>query len=89
MHDTSWRPRAFPRLTFKALSLAVGLTAISAAAHAEQARVTLAIQYGYAYLPVTVADKLGLFQQQAKAMVKRAPCSRSNASVARLPSTTR
>lgn len=67
MHDTSWRPRAFPRLTFKALSLAVGLTAISAAAHAEQARVTLAIQYGYAYLPVTVADKLGLFQQQAKA----------------------
>lgn len=28
---------------------------------AEPVTVTMAIQYGYAYLPVTVAEKLGLF----------------------------
>lgn len=33
----------------------------------ENKTVTIAIQYGYAYLPVTVAEKLGLFAKQAKA----------------------
>ncbi|WP_426153157.1 ABC transporter substrate-binding protein [Pseudomonas sp. DC3000-4b1] len=53
--------------SFKALSLTLALVALSPVAKAEQSKVTLAIQYGYAYLPVTVADKLGLFQKQAAA----------------------
>lgn len=40
---------------------------VSAIAQTEQDKVTFAIQYGYAYLPVTVADKLGLFKAQAAA----------------------
>ncbi|SEI21989.1 ABC transporter substrate-binding protein [Pseudomonas asplenii] len=56
-----------PRSSFKALSLALSVFSLSTAVQAEQAKVTLAIQYGYAYLPVTVADKLGLFQRQAQA----------------------
>lgn len=34
---------------------------------AEPVTVTMAIQYGYAYLPVTVAEKLGLFARQGSA----------------------
>lgn len=34
---------------------------------AEAATVSMAIQYGYAYLPVTVAEKLGLFAKQGAA----------------------
>lgn len=57
------------RLTrpLKAFSWVLALGALGSPALAEQDRVTLAIQYGYAYLPVTVADKLGLFRQQAQA----------------------
>jgi ABC-type nitrate/sulfonate/bicarbonate transport system substrate-binding protein len=51
------------------LAGAAATTALSAAPGrlraAEAATVTMAIQYGYAYLPVTVADKLGLFAKQA------------------------
>ncbi|NIE73581.1 ABC transporter substrate-binding protein [Pantoea sp. Ap-967] len=67
MQKRSWRRLCYPHLPLKKLTLALGFAALSATAHAEQNRVTLAIQYGYAYLPVTVADKLGLFQQQARA----------------------
>lgn len=67
MYKSSWCTLRRSRLPLKTLSLALGLTAVSTLAQAEQDRVTLAIQYGYAYLPVTVADKLGLFQEQAKA----------------------
>ena len=67
MYLSPWRRLCHPRLPLRSLSIALGLAAVCATAQAEQDRVTLAIQYGYAYLPVTVADKLGMFRQQAKA----------------------
>ncbi|ANC03308.1 hypothetical protein AB688_14640 [Pseudomonas putida] len=67
MYLSTWRRLCHPRLSLRSLSIALGLAAVCATAQAEQDRVTLAIQYGYAYLPVTVADKLGMFRQQAKA----------------------
>jgi len=67
MHNRSWRKLCRPHRSLATLSIALGLAAASATVQAEQGRVVLGIQYGYAYLPVTVADKLGLFVQQAKA----------------------
>ncbi|POR48316.1 ABC transporter substrate-binding protein [Bosea psychrotolerans] len=53
------------------LAGAAAATALSAAPRrlraAEAATITMAIQYGYAYLPVTVAEKLGLFAKQGAA----------------------
>lgn len=43
------------------------LPGLVSTARAEQASITMAIQYGYAYLPVTVAEKQGLFAKHAKA----------------------
>ncbi|WP_171070435.1 ABC transporter substrate-binding protein [Methylobacterium terricola] len=50
--------------------LAAGLVALASAsrAHAADTKpVTIAIQYGYAYLPVVVAEKLGFFERQLAA----------------------
>lgn len=43
------------------------VVATGSARAAEAATVTMAIQYGYAYPPVTVAEKLGLFAKQGAA----------------------
>ncbi|AZF15553.1 MULTISPECIES: ABC transporter substrate-binding protein [Pseudomonas] len=56
-----------PALSACFASITCALLAGPACAQTEQDKVTLAIQYGYAYLPVTVADKLGMFQAHAKA----------------------
>lgn len=66
------RPRRFrlpsiqPGIAALGVSLAISCMA-SAQAQTEQSEVTLAVQYGYAYLPVTVADKLGFFTEAATA----------------------
>ncbi|PVZ20528.1 MULTISPECIES: ABC transporter substrate-binding protein [unclassified Pseudomonas] len=60
-----------PRLKARFHALALGTLlacAFTPTAHAEQAKVTIAIQYGYAYLPVTVAEKQGLFRKHASAL---------------------
>ncbi|WP_313331629.1 ABC transporter substrate-binding protein [Pseudomonas oryzihabitans] len=70
LHPSGRSSRPALRQLARVLGLAASLTlatVLPAQAQTEQSQVTLAIQYGYAYLPVTLADKLGFFREQAKA----------------------
>lgn len=61
-------PRHRLKIVVAALSAALTIGCMSSAqAQTEQTEVTVAVQYGYAYLPVTVADKLGFFTEAAAA----------------------